>query len=92
MHDAMQDADLDNLKYEILDEFEFNLPGQGRSLGGCDLPTDYGTGSVFTTGDLSISKGKERALPSKDQGMSSCEDWDRVNSRKCHLNRCFSSL
>jgi hypothetical protein len=57
MLDASQDADLDNLKYEFPDNFDFNLPSPRSAQDACgDIPTN----TSATAGPLG-SKGKDKA-------------------------------
>jgi hypothetical protein len=70
MFDASQDVDVDNLKYDFPDDFDFNLPGLRPSQDACDLPTSGNDGSTFTSAGPSGNKGKDKAS-SQNEGMSS---------------------
>lgn len=63
MLDASQDADLDNLKYEFPDDFDFNLPSPWSSQDASS------TSSTFTSAGPSHSKGKGKA-PLEDEDFS----------------------
>jgi len=66
MLDASQDVDLDSMKYDFPDDFEFNLPNPGSTQGVCDLSTSRFT---FTSAGPSNGKGKDK-VSHRNEGTS----------------------